>query len=127
VNRQLRLELGKSDGRGEGGSSGGSLLWKHRVELLAAHNKVRMHSFFPLAIRSYGLQRLREKVDDLTGNSSKTIATRKTKSSLLAGHASSSQNAVSHWSPAFRSHLLLLRRRRQARGDTLSGVDFPFY
>ncbi|VDM25945.1 unnamed protein product [Toxocara canis] len=97
LNRQLRTELSKTMQPRPMDDHAPAIMWRHRVELLLAHNK-----------------RLRDKIDELTSSERK-------KHSSLRGV----DPLYTRWTSAFRSQLLAIRKRRLARpnADTLSEME----
>ncbi|CAJ0918294.1 unnamed protein product, partial [Mesorhabditis belari] len=94
LNRQLRTELSKAMQPRPQDDNANVLMWKQKTELLVAHNK-----------------RLREKVQELSLNQKKNKAVRDV------------NPLFTKWSSAFKSQVMMFRKRRVARGDTLSEMD----
>uniref|UniRef100_A0A1I7X1D3 GOLGA2L5 domain-containing protein n=1 Tax=Heterorhabditis bacteriophora TaxID=37862 RepID=A0A1I7X1D3_HETBA len=95
LNRQLRTELSKAMQPRPVEDNTQLIMWKQKVDLVVAHNK-----------------RLREKIQDLTNSQKK-------KNRI----ASEGEPLTIRWSPAFRNQVMMIRKRRQTRGDTLSDMD----
>ncbi|KAF8354994.1 hypothetical protein PRIPAC_96617 [Pristionchus pacificus] len=99
LNRQLRSELNKAvqsrPTANIDADPNNVLLWKQKVELLVNHNK-----------------RLREKLQDMTASESKRR------------RRDEEANAIgASWSPAFKSQVSIIRKRRSNKGETLSEMD----
>uniref|UniRef100_A0A915AJE2 EF-hand domain-containing protein n=1 Tax=Parascaris univalens TaxID=6257 RepID=A0A915AJE2_PARUN len=97
LNRQLRTELSKTMQPRPMDDHAPAIMWRHRVELLLAHNK-----------------RLRDKIDELANSERKKHSSLRTVDPLYT-----------RWTSAFRSQLLAIRKRRLARSnaDTLSEME----
>uniref|UniRef100_A0A915PXV1 UDENN domain-containing protein n=1 Tax=Setaria digitata TaxID=48799 RepID=A0A915PXV1_9BILA len=96
MNRHLRNELNKALQPRPMEETQPTMMLRHRVELLIAHNK-----------------RLREKIEELTSSGKKRSSRLKMVEPLY-----------SHFTNAFRSEMLALRRRREGRPiDTLSEME----
>ncbi|VDM75070.1 unnamed protein product [Strongylus vulgaris] len=94
LNRQLRTELSKAMQPRPVEDNTQLIMYKQKLEIVVAHNK-----------------RLRERIQDLT-------ASQKKKSKANDGEPFSLK-----WSGAFRSQVMLIRKRRLAKGDTLSEME----
>ncbi|VDK78379.1 unnamed protein product [Cylicostephanus goldi] len=100
LNRQLRTELSKVPSTVTAmqprpvEDNTQLIMYKQKLEIVVAHNK-----------------RLRERIQDLT-------ASQKKKSKANDGEPFSLK-----WSGAFRSQVMLIRKRRLAKGDTLSEME----
>ncbi|KJH48972.1 hypothetical protein DICVIV_04871 [Dictyocaulus viviparus] len=94
LNRQLRTELSKAMQLRPVEENTQLILYKQKLEIVVAHNK-----------------RLREKIQDLTASQKKR------------SKSSDGEPLTMKWSGAFRSQVMLIRKRRLAKGDTLSEMD----
>ncbi|KAL6724335.1 hypothetical protein Aduo_019232 [Ancylostoma duodenale] len=94
LNRQLRTELSKAMQPRPVEDNTQLIMYKQKLEIVVAHNK-----------------RLRERIQDLTASQKKKAK------------ASDGEPLTSRWSGAFRSQVMLIRKRRLAKGDTLSEME----
>uniref|UniRef100_A0A8R1TU56 EF-hand domain-containing protein n=1 Tax=Onchocerca volvulus TaxID=6282 RepID=A0A8R1TU56_ONCVO len=96
MNRHLRSELNKALQPRTMEETQPTMMMRHRVELLIAHNK-----------------RLREKIEELISNGKKRN-----------GHLNTVEPLYSHWTSMFRLEILALKRRREGKPiDTLSEME----
>lgn len=94
LNRQLRTELSKAMQPRPAEENTQLILYKQKLEIVVAHNK-----------------RLRERIEDLAASQRKR------------SKSNDGEPLMMKWSGAFRSQVMLIRKRRLAKGDTLSEMD----